>query len=1250
MSKNRTPTINNRAWKNADYDYEVVQALPQTIGTPASSDYLTGYPCQHCTPPESIASWIFADRKRVRHLLRKHIVRANRGLLRFSSKIRGQYACDLVFEIDAHVKGLGLLDYQAYEPIIRAATTVGRRIYDHLVTELEVDPRYITTTVTRQGARVTVDWRAFGPQVLHDLLIVTRYIGELVVPDLAELEKVLIEEAERENARLVSELSELGIPAQKLEVHLVIDGNHYKKSDRPRLDSDGNISWAGPFLRPIGSLHSATDHTTLYARATPVPHDKFRPENTPSLVRVSRSKRPEISSFAEPELFVAAHRYPEARDPAYDHLIEDANVPRADKLIALFAGAEDLVDGLSPEAQEEVKKARPKPGGALLTAKQGITSEVTPEVIARVIAAIPRLTIKRAGTDKHRVNCPYCNKGDGSATLYLNKGWFTCFRCHPDSKGIPLANLARDHGVGHLVPTIHRSSAASRLVDASEIPLADPCQSWASDDIMEPVFETVDELRADMDRRIRDFVASDYANEVLVLSPGTGTGKTTTSLQALATCGKQVFGSFPRDDNKPPMLDLIPASRLLTGRRPGDNCANPDAEDARKRRVPSGEWCGPKVCDYADGCPYLAQFQDADGVSFAGHHAHLPLLANENFGKFLNNSEIVFIDENPFNYIVENIDLTASELDLFRCVPALRFGDADRDGFGLDDAELTYAAPTQTIETIISGLEAALGGDAVLSTKLEEINRAEGGKAHVELHRIVLADAPLTRHLSGEKALVQALRDFDLEDQAALLRAIRPSKATPATPSDPEPVPEVEVTPEMLAACERTKPRVKIDQPRRPTPIRILPELVGALTDVVAGIVTTPAMLVRRKRGWLLRLALRRSFAVPGVKTILASASVRPEQVRLMFGADAKVTVYAPKVRDPKVVTVIADHTYSQTQLEGEKKKETRTKVFETVKARIESEFQRTGLPTAVIGSAALMNLFNEFMLGKEKVKDLAYPFSSSARSKKKEALREPTLKHHYLAGYSRAVEGSNDFGIEQDGRFRFVRSLVVLGSMLPPVGDIEANFRGVYAGDAHYITVEYPGIGPLAQAVHTQVDWTPVHRIVPFDGQEVEGKTLAATQVVGFADARANEILHASYEAVILQVIGRLRSVVPDPVDPTIEPRVLVIGAVSVPGLNVDRVASLADVREELGLEVERGKGRSGRPKSWKPTPDKLRDYIRQRSRPKAVERTAKYFADLGLSETEVLTNSRFAIEKLGLDWTAADRRTVEATLGKEG
>jgi hypothetical protein len=1241
MSNIRTPAKDKRAWRNADYSYVVVQALPETGKGASDTELLRGYPCEcrlHCDPPEHIARWVFLERTEARHLLRYHIVRANQGLLRFSSKLRAQYACDLEFEIDAHVDLRGFLDYQAYEPIIRTATAVGRRIYDYLVDTLEVDPRFITTTVTRMGARVTVDWRAFGPQVLHDLLIVTRYIEERAVTDLDEIEHRLMNEAQVEATRLASELSELEIPTPlPTSFRVKVDTGIYKKSDRPRLDSEGNIAWAGPFLRPIGTLHSATDNTTMYVRSVPVPHDRFRPENAEWLVRVSRSAKPDVETFAEPELFEVAHRYPASRDPAFDHLIEEADIPVAAKLIAVFEASDGLVDELSDEHRAEVRNARPRLGGGVLTRKDGVTSEVSPEVVERVIAAIPKLEVKRHGDGQYRVDCPYCGRSDSSAALYIGSGRFTCFRCHPD--GVPLAVLARDHGVGHLVPTTHRSSAASRLVDPEEVPPADPCQSWGCE-VVAPEFSSVAELREDMAARIRDFVAGEGSNEILILGPGTGTGKTTTTLRELAACGKQVFGAFPRDDNKPPMLDLIPASRLLTGRRYGQNCMNPDAEDAAKRRVPSGEFCGPKVCDFAEGCAYLAQFQDAEGVSFAGHHAHLPLLANESFTRFLNDSDVVFIDENSFGQVVENIDLTTDKLDDFRCVEGLAFQDgADSDCFSFDDAELMHTAPTPAIERIISGLERALGGDRVLETKLDEVDRAEGGKRHVELHRTVLADGPLTRHMVEDDDLVQAIHDFDLDDARAFVRSMRPSSEPPCSPEvEPEPVPEIELTPEILAACEPAPPRVKVDQVHSPSPIRVLSELVEALTDVVTGAPTTPVSLVRGKKGWVLRLTLRRRFAVPNAKIILASASVRPEQVRLMFG-DAKVTVYAPKVKDPKTVTIVADHTYSQRQFE--KSDGPRSRVFETVKAHIASEFRRTGLPVAVIGTGNVMNMFNAFMLGEKAVRDLTYPFSQSARSQKKEDLRRLTLEHHYLSGYSRAVEGSNDFGVEENGRFRFVRSLVVLGSLLPPVGEVEATFRGVYAGDEHYVTEDFPGIGPLAHPTRTTVDWTPVHRIVPFDGQVVEGKPLAATQVIGFADARANEILHASYEAVLLQVLGRLRSVVPDPIDPTIEPRVLVVGAVSVPGLHVDRVVSLEQVREELGMDVVRGKGRGaspGRPRSWEPTIEKIRADVAKRGRANTILRVADHYQGLGLGRAEVLTNTRLAFQLAGLEWTGKD------------
>jgi hypothetical protein len=50
----------------------------------------------------------------------------------------------------------------------------------------------------------------------------------------------------------------------------------------------------------------------------------------------------------------------------------------------------------------------------------------------------------------------------------------------------------------------------------------------------------------------------------------------------------------------------------------------------------------------------------------------------------------------------------------------------------------------------------------------------------------------------------------------------------------------------------------------------------------------------------------------------------------------------------------------------------------------------------------------------------------------------------------------------------------------------------------------------------------------------------------MGFRDARANAILAGLYEAELTQGLGRMRGVIPDPVDPTIVPRAFIFRCAS--------------------------------------------------------------------------------------------------------
>lgn len=107
-------------------------------------------------------SWACLARKDALHAIYGHYLYPNLSLHRFRSYARGAYAVDLAFEVDVHGAVEPFQPMEVYEPYIAAAVGIGRRVYDFLTRDLGVPAGYITTSITRMGVRVTVNWRAFG--------------------------------------------------------------------------------------------------------------------------------------------------------------------------------------------------------------------------------------------------------------------------------------------------------------------------------------------------------------------------------------------------------------------------------------------------------------------------------------------------------------------------------------------------------------------------------------------------------------------------------------------------------------------------------------------------------------------------------------------------------------------------------------------------------------------------------------------------------------------------------------------------------------------------------------------------------------------------------------------------------------------------------------------------------------------------------------------------------------------------------
>jgi hypothetical protein len=121
-------------------------------------------------------SGAFLDRAGALHAVHRHYEFANWSLCRFRSAAKVEYATDLSFDLDAHGKIEGPVEFAYYVPYIAASAEVGREILTYLRDVLKLDARYVTTSVGRMGTRLTIDWRAFGPRRLHEIATIIAVI------------------------------------------------------------------------------------------------------------------------------------------------------------------------------------------------------------------------------------------------------------------------------------------------------------------------------------------------------------------------------------------------------------------------------------------------------------------------------------------------------------------------------------------------------------------------------------------------------------------------------------------------------------------------------------------------------------------------------------------------------------------------------------------------------------------------------------------------------------------------------------------------------------------------------------------------------------------------------------------------------------------------------------------------------------------------------------------------------------------
>jgi len=284
---------------------------------------------------------------------------------------------------------------------------------------------------------------------------------------------------------------------------------------------------------------------------------------------------------------------------------------------------------------------------------------------------------------------------------------------------------------------------------------------------------------------------------------------------------------------------------------------------------------------------------------------------------------------------------------------------------------------------------------------------------------------------------------------------------------------------------------------------------------------------------WTLRLTTKQPFLSESSKVIHLSSTAVPERLRLLYGGPTKAAkwiVYMAKLAKKELRVAIADKSYSQSCILPKKAEPLRARLFETVDKLIEVERERTGLPVAVFGISAIVNVFLEHRLGKQ-AHEFRMPFKAAERADKTAALEAITMPLGFMVGYAYAVAGSNDFCIDDHGTNRFVRSLIVLGNIIPPLEGVARDHRGLFA-----------------DVRNAAVDWTPTRRTVAFKGTESDGKVMVARNVTGYRDDVANAVLFGIYKGELLQITGRMRGQLADPVDPTIEPAVHMFCGVAIP------------------------------------------------------------------------------------------------------
>lgn len=1220
-------------WTNGAVEAYVVQAVPH-IQTLHGQSLLRETNCKRDEPcpgtSQHAIEGVRLDRDEALHAVARHYSHANWSICRFLHHASPQYAVDLIFEIDAHVHGAPapfFPDSDYYAPSIGTAVFVGRLIFEYLVHVLSVDPAYITTCVTRMGARVTVDWRAFGPRRLHQVLAVVRHVECQLFPEgfleklSARLTGAMSTQVRRCQRRLEAVLERPLEDLPPFKCSVTIDGGIYRASETASRSSATAGDFRGPFIRPPGTLHSASSDVAMWFRVTPVPHDRFLPRNARWLSRVSRSgTRSDLAAFKEPALFTVP--WPETRWRSGDAKIEgDGSRPRlapADKLIELFDRWETLDVPEAARSEIAAQQRRTGSRGAATAA----TVEITREIVDAVVAAA-MLKKVRSRRGKYTFECPYCaaRGSKNNATIFHETGVFNCFsdKCEGSKS---LYEFAKDRGISQLVPFKRSSSSLVRRVLRRDLPVHQ-VPTWEDIATVErTIFGDVHQARQGMKVSLQRLL--DHRDwQILIVRGPTGVGKTTTVLETLSEVGAIVRGAVPRDESRQPFIDALGA-KPIDGRRTGENgnCRNPKVDVIKDLGLPFHLVCG-KSCPHFAGCEYLGQFDDVGDVSLVLNHQHLPML---NMARFQNGGAYLVVDESPILAALGGAEVSQKDVGRFRVgvettSPAWEEG-ADDVSLSDDLHVSRRVGVTPALDRLIAWLEEAL--------TLESMSTFDGDLA---------ADLSLAKHWTSDGRLVELLAEIDDSDlEAHEAEVLASAKAHLGDPSKPRP------------------------------PKNVMRQLVDGLRTLCASAaveLSRPLSIyaVRGDRAWSVRLSHRRELLhnaarygsdVAPHRTIILSSTITPTQFLAAFGDRAGVHVLEPVVESRERRVLVADHQFGTRGLLGSKPKHVaaRRKLFETATALIKRERARTGLPVIVGGRASVLNSFLDSLLGKRLPDRLRMPFSTE-RSQRMEELRALTLPHGVLCAYAGGVSGSNAFCVEEGAVKRFSRSFVMLGGIIPPLGQVEANMRGLLAGFPFEERVAADGFEFVLPVTDRSVDWGVVPRTVPIPGTECgEGEAVTvqvAQNAIGFADPYASELLHHSYEGEAAQMIGRMRGSIPDPVDPTITPTVWILAHLVIPGMEMDEVMSLADLREDLGLEGDPKKPRGPKRTS---RPEILNNRVRNKGRFATIEwlikglgSTKERYGDGTMSPLQgLVVHVQGVWQEAGLEWTEREQEAAIA------